>query len=121
MTRILVVDDEPTVLEFLVDVLCDEGYELTVADNGVMALQMLGNTGVDLVITDTMMPELGGVELIRSLREHPELRDVPVVLMSAAARPGLDGLGTVNFLPKPFDLAALLDAVEEALRSVAGK
>jgi two-component system nitrogen regulation response regulator NtrX len=115
MTRILVVDDEPDILELLVDVLRDEGHELTVAHDGVVALQVLAQTLVDLVITDTMMPRSGGVELVRSMRDCVEFRQIPVILMSAAARPGMDGLGTVAFLPKPFDLAALLDAVEEAL------
>ncbi len=98
-----------------------DGHELFVDHDGVAALQVLAQTVVDLVITDTMMPRSGGVELIRSLREHPEFRQIPVILMSAAARPGLDGLGTVTFLPKPFDLAALLHAVEEALRRVTGE
>lgn len=115
MTRILVVDDEPAILELLVDVLRDEGYELTVAGDGVASLQVLTKTEVDLVITDTMMPQLGGVELIRSMRERPEFLEIPVILMSAAAPPGMDGLGTVSFLPKPFDLTALLDTVETAL------
>ena len=118
MTRILVVDDEPDILQLLVDVLRDEGHELMVAHDGMAALQVLADTVVDLVITDTIMPRSGGIELIRCLRERRELRDIPVILMSVAGRPGMDGLNTVSFLPKPFDLAALLHAVEEALGPV---
>lgn len=115
MKRILVVDDEPDILQLLADLLRDEGYEVLGAHDGVAAMQVLAQTVVDLVITDTMMPRSDGVKFTRSMRERRELRDIPVILMSAADRPGLDGLGTVSFLPKPFDLVALLDAVEAVL------
>jgi CheY-like chemotaxis protein len=115
MNRILVVDDEPAILTLLIDVLHDEGYEVLGAADGMAALRVLAETGADLVITDTMMPRLGGRDLVRSMRERPEFRETPVILLSGADQPGLDGLGTVVFLPKPFDLIALLDAVTEAL------
>ena len=118
MRRILVVDDEPDILQLLADLLRDEGYEVLGAHDGVAAMQVLAQTVVDLVITDTMMPRSDGVKFTRSMRERRELRDIPVVLMSAADRPGLDGLGTVSFLPNPFDLVSLLDAVEAVLGQV---
>ncbi len=115
MKTILVVDDEPDMRNLLVEVLGDEGYGTLAARDGLSALDLLGGMEVDLVITDTMMPRRGGVELLQAMREDPHLKDVPAILMSAAARPQLDGLGVCVFLPKPFDLVALLDAVSEAL------
>lgn len=115
MKRILVVDDEPAILTLLVDVLREEGHEVLGAGDGVAALEVLAEAVADLVITDTMMPRLGGGDLVRSMRERPEFRKIPVILLSAAGQPRLDGLGTVVFLAKPFDLIALLDAVTTAL------
>ncbi len=120
MTRILVVDDEPAILSLLVDVLGDEGHEVVVAGDGVAALQVVAGIGADLVITDTMMPRGSGVELIRSMREHPEYREIPVMLMSAGARPAMDGLGAITFLAKPFDLATLLYTVATVLSPLGG-
>lgn len=115
MKTILVVDDEPDIIQLLVEILRGEGYDAVPAGDGVAALEALTGTGVDLVITDTMMPRLGGVELIRAMREDQELADIPVILMSAAMRPVLDGFGACVFLPKPFDLAALLEVVTRML------
>src|SRR5215203_482635 len=116
MATILVVDDEPALLELLVDILDGEGHEMLAARDGVVALGLLTGRRSDLVITNAMMPRLDGMGLIRSMRHHPDLRDVPVIVLSAATLPTLDGLGAVTFLPKPFELTALLAAVATALR-----
>jgi CheY-like chemotaxis protein len=116
MRRILVVDDEPDILELLIEILRLEGYAMLAASDGVAALDVLDTHGVDLVITDTMMPRLNGVSLIRSMHERPELRSIPVIVMSAAGRPNLDGLDhCCIFLPKPFDLTRLLNTVAKAV------
>ena len=115
MKRILAVDDEPDILELLVEVLRTEGYEMLAASDGMAALNLLAGSGADLVITDTMMPRLDGVALIRLMRQRPDLRNVPVIMMSAAGRRALDGLDVSTFLHKPFDLIALLDAVTHAI------
>jgi DNA-binding response OmpR family regulator len=113
---ILVVDDEPDILDLLSTILADEGYVTVTAHDGEAALEVLAGAAVDLVITDTMMPRLGGVELIRSMRSRSSLKKTPTVIMSAAVRPSLDGLGTCVFMSKPFDLGELLDTVERAVR-----
>ncbi|HVL24212.1 MAG TPA: response regulator [Thermomicrobiales bacterium] len=115
MKTILVVDDEPDLRELLVDVLRGEGYLMVWASNGQAARALLAEQAVDLVITDTMMPGLDGVGLIRWMRAQPELRSVPAILISAALRPNLDGLGHCEFMTKPFELITLLDAVTTAL------
>ena len=115
MTTILVVDDEPVLRELLTELLRDEGYAIVAAGDGVAALEVLIAAEIDLLVTDTMMPRLGGVELIRTMRDRPVLDALPVVLMSAAGRPNLDGLGRCVFLAKPFDLASLLAAVADTV------
>jgi CheY-like chemotaxis protein len=115
MKTILVVDDEPDIRELLVDVLRGEGYLMVSASNGQAARKLLAEQAVDLVITDTMMPALDGVGLIRWMRGRPHLQAVPAILISAALRPNLDGLGHCVFMTKPFDLSTLLDAVAAAV------
>lgn len=115
MGTILVVDDEPTILDLLVELLRDEGHAAQAARDGVAAMEALGRAVPDLVITDAMMPRLDGPGLIRWMREQPQLRHVPVVVLSAVARVDPAELGAVAFVAKPFDLATLLDAVATAL------
>lgn len=115
MKTILVVDDEPDILELLVEILGHEGHMTVAAGDGLAALKRLMGAGIDLVITDLMMPRQDGMELIQAMRDHPRLRDVPVILMSAAERPDVDRLGSCVFLSKPFDLTELLGVVTDAL------
>lgn len=115
MTAVLVVEDEPAIADLLVELLRNEGYETIAASDGVMALEALqAGPPVDLVITDMMMPRCGGVELVRRMRAQPQLRPIPVILLSAVARPTVDSLGAAFFLPKPFELTALLESISEA-------
>ena len=115
MGTILVVDDEPTIRELLVELLQDEGHTLLGAGDGLAAMEVLEQTVPDLVITDAMMPRLDGPGLVRWMRERAALRIVPVILLSAVVRIDPEELGVVAFVTKPFDLATLLDAVETAL------
>ena len=115
MGTILVVDDEPTILDLLVEILGDEGHATLAARDGLAAVEVLERVVPDLVVTDTMMPRLDGPGLVRWMREQPELRHVPVVVLSAVARVGPVELGAVAFVAKPFDLASLLGAVAAAL------
>ena len=115
MPTILVVDDEPTILDLLVQLLDDEGYATLAAPDGVAALELLAREAADLVLLDVMLPGLDGPGVVRRLREQPRTAAIPVVLMSAARQPGLDGLDHVAFLRKPFDLDQLLAIVARAL------
>ncbi len=114
MPTILVADEEPIILDLLAAVLRDEGYATLAARDGPEALEMAARARPDLVLMDVMMPGLDGREVVRRMRERPELDGVPVVLMSAAAPVDPAALG-VAFLPKPFDLDRLLRAVTAAL------
>jgi CheY-like chemotaxis protein len=109
---ILVVDDEPAIREALVELLASEGYRAHGLAGGGEALDWLRRERASLVLVDLVMPVMNGAELVGRLRADPELRTVPVVLMTAATPvrgeppPAADGV-----LRKPFELHELLEAV----------
>jgi len=120
MARILVVDDEDTIRRMLRVALEMEGHEVVDAGDGQEALQLHRTTPVDLVITDILMPETNGLQVILALRrESPQLK---VIAMSGGGRfillealQAAETLGAFATLGKPFDLEDLLDTVNRAL------
>jgi CheY-like chemotaxis protein len=112
--RILVVDDEPLILEVLGSVLVDEGFRVQTAADGQAALEVLAGGLPDLIISDVMMPRLGGLEFLAHVRERAPT--LPVILFSAVhqrMRPhDRDLPDHTVFVTKPFDLEALLAIVE---------
>ena len=117
--EILVVEDDVSLAELLCEVLDEEGYRTRRAGDGHAALAAGQQRRPALVLTDIVMPECDGMELLMALRgRHPS---VPVVAMSGGRRnTGLylhaaDRLGAVTVLQKPFTNATLLDTVERAL------
>ncbi len=120
MARILVVDDDVAVREMVRRMLERAGHSVIDAANGAEALTLCRLTRPELVVTNIVMPEKEGLELIRELRaEQP---DLPVIAMSgggqAARGAYLDmarAFGAIGTLTKPFDRTTLLRAVEHAL------
>jgi CheY-like chemotaxis protein len=87
------------------EMLSESGFTVTLAINGRLALEILEEGRADLVLTDLMMPVLGGADLCRRLKAADATRAIPVILMSAV-RPGAAlSAGQDAFLRKPFDLA----------------
>lgn len=115
MNTILIVDDEYLIADILGFALEDEGFLVVKASNGLKALEALKEKRVQLVITDYMMPLLDGKELVRSMREDPDLSDLPVILMSGAqANQGDPELFAAVF-DKPFDMDGMIAKVRELL------
>jgi CheY-like chemotaxis protein len=108
-TTILVVDDDPSIVDLTAAVLADEGYVVVSARDGIEALAAIERERPDLLLTDNMMPRLSGLDLIARLHARPDLA-VPTILMSAV-RPTPGPPPAVVFLPKPFDLDDLLALV----------
>ena len=81
--RILVVDDSPTIRKVVGSILEARAYEPVLAGDGQEALELLETEKVDLVLLDFVMPRMNGYQFCRELRAHPELKGLPVVLMSA--------------------------------------
>lgn len=116
MKALLIVDDEFALVETLKDFLEDAGYRVETAGNGQEGLEVMQRIRPDLVLTDLMMPIMGGKEMIATMRSDPQLASIPVILMSAARRqiamaPGEAFPAVSGFLRKPFLLQSLMDAL----------
>jgi two-component system cell cycle sensor histidine kinase/response regulator CckA len=120
IASVLVVDDEIAVRRFATRVLQREGYRVLEAADGVEALEMLNNgaAGIEVVVSDVVMPRLNGVELTRELSSlRPGL---PVLLMSGYATGALNDLGIAvpcGIIPKPFSAERLVTEVQRCLGS----
>ncbi len=113
LAPILAVDDDPSILDLMRDILAGEGYEVLLAQNGAEALRVLDrNRDVCLVLLDMRMPMLDGWGFARAMREKG-LR-CPVVVVTAAenARAWASEIGADDHLAKPFQLGDLLRVVE---------
>ncbi|WP_321792851.1 response regulator [Caballeronia sp. J97] len=115
MKKILVVDDEFDILTTWRLVLEMEGYEVSTASNGRIALDAARSNPPALVITDWMMPHMDGVELIRQMAANDGLARVPVVLTSAAANAPALAHPHAQFRRKPLSIDDLLDTVKKAI------
>ena len=113
MSRVLVVDDEPAVLDALSGILEDLGHEVVQAHDGQEALELARKRAPDLVVTDHLMPHMSGLDLCHQLKLDESLGHVPVILLSAVIEHGTPE--AVAFLPKPFELPEFERAVAGAL------
>lgn len=118
MSRILVVEDDPTILRGLTDNLRLESHEVVTATDGESAYELARSAKPDLLILDVMLPKMGGFELCRRLRS--EGATVPILMLTARGEEtdrvhGLD-LGADDYVTKPFSLRELLARVRAVLR-----
>jgi two-component system alkaline phosphatase synthesis response regulator PhoP len=120
MKKIMVVDDEQDILQFLDLVLRERGYEVIKAASGQEALTLAATEKPDLVLLDVMMPEMDGWEVLKLLRVDPETEHIPVAMLSARteAKDRVQGLqeGAVDYVCKPFALPELLEKIEGILK-----
>ena len=120
MAKLLVADDERSMRELLELVFKREGHQVTTVSNGREALEAMQKTNFDLLITDVKMPDVGGIELLRSAREQaPEMM---VIMMTAyatinSAREAFK-LGADDFIQKPFDVDEFKLVVRKALEKL---
>jgi len=113
--EILIVDDERPLRELLVSLLEELGYRVRAAIHGAEALAAIERSRPDLIVTDVMMPVMGGLELYRRLKARTETRAIPVIVMSAGLSRPDDVRDPDTFITKPFDLVAVEDAVRRHL------
>jgi CheY-like chemotaxis protein len=118
MAVVLVVDDEVGIANLLADVLSDEGHRVMVAANGHEGFKRAEEERPDLVITDFMMPVTDGAQLIKAMAAHPDLKGVPIFLMSSAPEAALRDKcsGYALFIRKPFRIYDVVDLVASALK-----
>lgn len=117
--RILVADDNADMRDYLKRLL-SQRYKVEAAADGIAALNAIRRLSPDLVLSDVMMPELDGFELLRSLRSDLKTQQIPIILLSARAgeEARLEGLeaGADDYLTKPFSARELLARVEATLK-----
>lgn len=119
MAKILIADDDPTIIHLLSVNLEMEGYQVVVAQDGLQAITKATKDPPDLIILDIMMPNMDGWATRDELLKSPTLADIPVIFLSARAqqadlRRGLEA-GAAEYITKPFDPVDLLKIIEEVL------
>ena len=109
--RILIVDDDPWIVEIIAELLRDEGHSPILATTGEEALTLIQQRSPDLILLDLKLPGLGGEEVIRELRRAGF--DIPVVMLTAASDPFPMGVppNISAYLAKPFEILDLLALV----------
>ncbi len=119
MTTILVIEDEQSVRDNLIELLAEEGFAALGAEDGRLGLKTALEKPVDLIICDIMLPELDGFGVFRELQQHSHTRTIPFIFLTALSdrthmRLGMN-LGADDYLTKPFSLAEVLEAVNSRL------
>ena len=118
--HILVVDDDPHILALIRTILIQGNYRVTTAGDGQQALDSLRRSHFDAIITDAIMPGLDGPTLTEKIKADPDLKDLPVVMITASSQPDMVqksfSSGCILFLPKPFTGASLISILQLALR-----
>jgi CheY-like chemotaxis protein len=116
MATILVVDDERTIVETIVELLTWDGHSVIAASNGVRALEVIEQKRPDLVLLDFMMPLKDGVETLKSIRGKDHLASLPVIFMTAAPMSiPTDAPRYDLLLVKPFSVEVLREAIQTVL------
>lgn len=113
------VEDEPALQKVLAMRLGMEGFEVETASDGQEALEKIRRSAPDLVLTDLMMPVMDGTELTRTIKSDPELRGIPVMILTALKeqreRDNLMSVGADGFAAKPYNSAELTARIRELL------
>ena len=123
MSTILLVEDDPDIRHLVSYKLTKGGFDVIEAADGFAGLQAARQSPPDLVILDVRMPRMSGLEVCRELRAAPGTATVPIIMLTARARPqDLEqayAAGATEYVVKPFSPRVLLERVESALQKVA--
>jgi len=120
--KVLIVDDEPDMIDFLKSLLTDNGIEVVVATNGKEALEIAKREKPDLITLDISMPEASGSRALRNFQESPETSDIPIFIITGISKDFKKFIHTrkvvkppAAYMEKPIDSTAFLQKVNELL------
>lgn len=118
--RVLIVDDDPEIMDWLSIDLQMSGFQIDSASDGLSGLQKAQNGKYDIIILDVMMPNMDGFEVCKNLRKSAKTKDIPIILLTAKGTiedkiTGF-GAGADDYLVKPFDIQELLVRMRALLR-----
>lgn len=124
MAKVLYVEDEPDIRNDVLEELRDGGHEVAAAENGLKGLELALEFGPEMILSDCLMPEMTGPEMVQALRAgHEEFNAVPVIFLSAHADQAHERLGLAAgaevYLTKPIDFDLLLETIEALSSGVA--
>jgi DNA-binding response OmpR family regulator len=116
---VLIVDDEPTIIAIVEDLLQLKGFESLSAGDAEEAERVIKKHRPDLILLDVMMPNISGFDFCRRLKSLPEYRDIPVIFVSVMNKPedmakGKE-VGAADYIPKPFDPNDLITRIKKLL------
>lgn len=117
--KVLIAEDEETIVESLSFLMEKEGYDVSVATDGRTAISMIAHDIPDMVLLDVMMPVCNGFEVVRAARNDPNTRQIPIMMLTAKTREvdrrkGLE-LGVDDFVTKPFSTRDVVSRVKALL------
>ncbi len=120
MKKIIIIEDEETLLNLLDKKLNQEGYQVDLARDGQEGLEKIKTNSPDLILLDIVMPKMGGFEVMEELRKDQELRNIPIIIISNSGQPvELDRakeLGVVDWLIKTdFNPQEVVDKIKKHL------
>ena len=118
-TKILIVDDEPNIVQTLQDRLEMNEYDVVVACNGQEGLEQAINEVPDVILLDVIMPIMDGHEMLEALRKQPGCDDISVIMLTARSQTQdiarANACGIEDYIVKPFDLSELLEKIESVI------
>ena len=119
--KILVIDDEPNIVQTLQDRLEMNEYIVVTAGNGKEGLEIALREEPDVILLDVIMPIMDGHEMLEALRKHPEGKDAAVIMLTARSQTKdiarANACGIEDYIVKPFDLSELLEKIESIVES----
>lgn len=121
--NVLIVDDDPVTIQLLKLMVERNGYTVTAVRSGIAALEILPELRPQIILVDDMMPRMTGGEFCRTVKDTPDLRDIPVIIMSAGVRVEsssyIEQIGADMALSKPLVSREVVEAIESVLASKA--
>jgi DNA-binding response OmpR family regulator len=114
-SRVLIVEDEPHILEILSFILDVEGFEVVSAADGELAMLALQRERPDVVVLDLMLPRKNGFEVLKQIKGDPDLKSIPIVVLTAKGqaqdRRLAEEMGVDTFMTKPFANSEVIEAI----------